>query len=204
MGFYLIILLTLLGLLVGLIVWIVRLFRLYKKGKKKSFTIQVSILTAMLIFLTWEFQIFPLSKNFHIQKRTTELTGKKFWSWKEFDYEEISVRGEGYTLDIYKFNAETAEYFNNPDKDFFDSLPTKEFADIKWTKTPIKKSEQEILEFVTPTYRDWKGEIVDRQDFIRQIANQTGAYYSYDDGGSTNFYLIAPDKRLVILINHNI
>lgn len=203
MGFYLIIFLVIIGLLVGLIVWIVRLFRLYKKGKKKSFAIQVSILTALLILLTWELHIFPLSKNFYIQDRTTELTGKKFWSWKEFDYEEISVRGEGYTLDIYKFSEETADYFKNPDKEFIDSFPTKELADIRWTKTPVKESEQEILEFVTPTYVGWKGEIIDRQDFIRQIANQPGSYYSYDDGGSTNFYLIAPDKRLVILINHN-
>lgn len=203
MEIYLILFLLLIGLIVGLIIWIVRLFRLYRKGKKKSFAIQFSILTALLILLTWEFQIFPLSKNFYIQDRTTELTGKKFWSWKEFDYEEISVRGEGYTLDIYKFNEEIAEYFKNPDKEFFDNFPTKELADIRWTRTPVKESEQEILEFVTPNYGGWKGEIVERQDFIRQIANQPGSYYSYDDGGSTNFYLIAPDKRLVILINHN-
>lgn len=203
MEIYLILFLLLIGLIVGLIIWIVRLFRLYRKGKKKSFAIQVSILTVLLILLTWELQIFPLSKNFYIQDRTTELTGKKFWSWKEFDYEEISVRGEGYTLDIYKFSEETAEYFKNPDTEFIDSLPTKELADIRWTKTPVKESEQDILEFVTPTYGGWKGEIIDRQEFIRQIANQPGSYYSYDDGGSTNFYLVAPDQRLVILINHN-
>ncbi|WP_417888162.1 hypothetical protein [Zunongwangia sp.] len=67
----------------------------------------------------------PLSKNFYIQYRTTELTGKQFWSWNEFDYEEISVRGEGYALDIYKFNEETAEYFKNPDKEFLNSFPKK-------------------------------------------------------------------------------
>ena len=133
MEIYLILFLLLIGLIVGLIIWIVRLLHLYRKGKKKSFAIQVSILTVLLILLTWELQIFPLSKNLYIQDRTTELTGKKFWSWEEFDYKEISVR----------------------------------------------------------------------QDFIRQIANHPGSYYSYDDGGSTNFYLIVPDKRLVILINHN-
>jgi len=203
MGFYLIILLVIIGLLFGLIVWIIRIFRLYKKGKRKSFIIQVSIFTTLLIFLTWKLQIFPLSKNFYIQNRTTKLTGKKFWSWKEFDYEEISVRGEGYTLDIYKFSKETAEYFKNPDPKFFDSLPKKELADIKWTKTPVKENEQDILEFVTPIYGGWKGEIINKQDFIRKIANRPGAFYSYEHGGSTNFYIIAPDKKLVILINHN-
>jgi hypothetical protein len=181
----------------------VRLFRLYKKGKKKSFAIQASILSAILIFLTWELQIFPLSKNFYIQERTTGLTGKKFWSWKEFDYEEIGVRGEGYSLNIYKFNEQTAEYFKNPSNEFFDSLPTNEFATIKWTRTPVKEDEQDILEFVTPVYGNWNGEIIEKQDFIRQIANKSGSYYSYSAGGSSDFYLISPDKRLVILINHN-
>lgn len=203
MEFYLIILLLLVGLLVGLVIWIVRLFKLYKKGKKKSFAIQVFILTVLMIFVTWELQIFPLSKNFYIQDRTTELTGQKFWSWEEFDYEEIGVRGEGYTLDIYKFSEETFEYFKNPDDVFFENFPPDILADVKWTKTPVKESEQEVLEFVTPNYAGWKGEIVERQDFIRKIASQSGAYYSYSNGGSTNFYLIVPDKRLVILINHN-
>ena len=203
MELFLILFLLLIGLIIGLIIWIVRLFRVYKRGKKKPFLILVSILAVLLILLTWELQIFPLSKNFYIQGRTTELTGKKFWSWKEFDYEQVSFRGEGYTLDIYKFSEGSAEYFKNPGKEFFENLPSKELADIRWTRTPVGENEQEILEFVTPTYGGWKGEIIERQDFIRQIANQPGSYYSYNHGGSTNFYLIAPDKRLVILINHN-
>lgn len=200
---YLIILLVLIGLLIGLLIWIRRLFRLYKKGGGKSFTIQVLILTALMIFVTWKLQIFPLSKNFYFKDRTTELTGQKFWSWEEYDFEEIGVRGEGYTLDIYKFSDETAKYFNNPDEDFFNNFPPKELADIKWKSTPVSENEQKILEFVTPSYSGWKKEIEEKQYFIRQIASQPGAYYSYDDGGSTNFYIIAPEKRLVILINHN-
>lgn len=203
MIFYLIILIILIGLFIGLTIWIIRLYRLLKKGNKKSFFIQATILTAIIIFLTWEMQIFPFSKNFYIQDRTTELTGKKFWSWEEFDYEEISVRGEGYTLDIYKYNQETAEYFKNPNKEFFLNFPPEEYADIKWSKTPMKESEQEILEFTTPIYGGWDGEIVERQEFIRNIANKSGSYYSYEDGGSTNLYLIAPKENLVILINHN-
>jgi len=203
MGFYLIIILIFLGLPAGLIFWIIRLVRLYRKGKKKAFFIQSSILTILMIFITWQLQIFPLSKNFYIQDRTTELTGLKFWSWKEYDYEEISVRGEGYSLDIYKFSEETAEYFKKPDKRFFEVFPPNDCTNIKWSKTPIKENEQRILEFVTPTYSGWKGEIIKRQSFIRQIAKQAGAYYTYSKGGSTNFYLIAPDMRLVILINHN-
>ena len=203
MAIYLILFLIIIGLIFGLIVWIIRLIRLYRKGKKKSFAIQVSILSLILIFLMWELQLFPLSKNFYIQDRTTELTGKKFWSWKEYDFEELGIRGEGYSLDIYKFNEETAAYFEDPGQEFYNNFPSKKHAVINWTKTPIKESDQEILEFVTPIYGGWKGEIIERQNFIRQIANQPGSYYSYSGGGSRDFYLIAPKKRLVILIYHN-
>lgn len=201
MIFYLIILLILIGLLAGLIVWINHIFRLFQKGNIKSFVIQGSILTILVIFVTWELQIFPLSKNFYIKKRAAELTGKSFWSWKEYDYEDFSVRGEGYNLDIYQFDEEIADYFKDPDSTFFNHFPPDDLADIKWIKTPVK--EQEILEFVTPIYGGWSGEIVDRQEFIKKIANNPGAYYSYRNGGSTDFYLISPDKRLVIMIYHN-
>jgi len=153
--------------------------------------------------VTWELQIFPLSKNFYIKKQTTLLTGKSFWSWKEFNYNELGVRGEGYTLYIYKFNQETAEYFENPDSTFFTEYPPESNSKIRWTPTPVKSEEIEILEFVTPVYCGWKGEIVTRQDFIRKIATSKGAYYAYRHGGSTDFYLVSPKNRLVILINHN-
>jgi hypothetical protein len=203
MEIYLIILLILIGLVVGLTIWIIRLFRLYKKGKKKSFSIQVAILTILIVFVTWEIQIFPLSKNFYIKERTTVLTGKSFWSWKEFNYDEWGVRGEGYTLYIYRFSQETADYFKNPDSLFFTNYPPENYSEIKWRATPVKSEEMEILEFVTPFYAGWKGEIVTRQDFIRNIAKNKGAYYAYRHGGSTDFYLISPKDRLVILINHN-
>jgi hypothetical protein len=153
--------------------------------------------------VTWELQIFPLSKNVYIKEQTTKLTGKSFWSWKEFSYDEWGVRGEGYTLDIYKFSQETANYFLNPDSLFFTNYPLKTESDIKWTKTPVRDEDLNILDLVTPVYGDWKGEIVNRQDFIKKIATRKGAYYAYRHGGGTDFFIISPKDRLVILINHN-
>jgi hypothetical protein len=67
----------------------------------------------------------------------------------------------------------------------------------------VRAEDIEILTFVTPVYGGWKGEIVSRQDFIRDIAKRDGAYYAYKQKGSTDFYLISPKDRLIILINHN-
>lgn len=131
------------------------------------------------------------------------MTGKLFWSWKEFNYDELGVRGEGYTLYIYKFDKETAEYFENPDSAFFRNFPPANYSQIRWTPTPVKSGDMEILDFVTPVYAGWKGEIVTRQDFIKNIATQQGSYYAYRHSGSTDFFIISPKERLVILINHN-
>lgn len=98
MEVYIIAFLLLIVLAIGLLIWVIRLFLLYRKGKKKTAVIELIILLAILVPLSWESHIFPFSKNFYIKDRTTELTGYEFWSWKEFDFEEMSVRGEGYTL----------------------------------------------------------------------------------------------------------
>ncbi|SEA78115.1 hypothetical protein [Psychroflexus halocasei] len=203
MTFYLIILLIFILLIVGLIFWIFRIFKTYKKGNRKSALIQSSILGIILIFISWQLQIFPLSKNFYIKERTEKLTGKSFWSWKEYDYEELGIRGEGYTLDIFKFNDEMAEYFSNPSADFIQKYPPKDLADVKWTETPIKQADIETLNFVTPIYGGWNGEIVERQDFIKTIANEKGGFYAFKKSGGTDFYLISPKRNLIILINHN-
>lgn len=203
MEIYLILLLIILGLIVGLIFWIYRLFRLYKKGHKRSFAIQLIILVVLTSYITWELQIFPLSKNVYIKKQCTVLTGKSFWSWKEFAYDEWGVRGEGYTLDIYKLNDEMTQYFKTPDKTFFTTYPPTSYSSIRWTPTPVKSEDMDVLEFVTPIYGGWDGEIVSRQKFIKDIANAPGSYYSFKEGGSSDFYLISPTDRLIILINHN-
>ena len=182
--------------------WIFKIFKAYKRGNKKSFFIQISILGVILTVILWILQMFPLSKNFYIKGRAEKLTGKSFWVWKEYDYEELGLRGEGYSLDIFKYNDEIAEYFSNPPDNFTQKYPPVELADIKWTKTPVHFSDIEILDFVTPTYGDWKGEIIERQNFIKKIANEIGGFYSYKKG-RTDFYLISPKRNLIILINHN-
>ncbi len=202
MEVYLILFLILLMLIIGFIFWIYKTYKLYIAKKKRAFWINLSILCILFIFITWELQLFPLSKNFYIKDRCEQLTGKTFWSWKDYSYDEMSVRGEGYTLDIYSFSDEMSAYFKNPDSVFF-SYPKINDSDIKWTKTPVSVKEQEILEFVTPVYGGWGNEIIIKQDYIRNIANTEGSYYAYQNTGSTNFYIISPKRRLIILINHN-
>jgi hypothetical protein len=140
MIFYLIIFLILIAILIGFCIWIYRLFKLYKKGNRKSFWVQSSILAVITIIATWNLQIFPYSKNFYIKEQTELLTGKSFWSWEIYDFEELGVRGEGYTIDIFEFNDEMAEYFKNPGFDFFGKYPLELDYRENWKRKTWKKT----------------------------------------------------------------
>ena len=183
-------------------IWLVFL---YRKGasKRKSFKIQFSILMVLSIAAIWYLRIFPFAHNIEIMNLSESLTGKRFWSWKNFKYYDGSVRGEGYYLDINKYNERTAAYFEAPDSSFFKDYPPESSSLTRWRPTPISENEVEMLEFATPTYAGWKGKIVESQSFIRTIAISPGAYYSYRHENSTELYIISPKERVIILIYHN-
>jgi len=207
MGFYLIILLVLLLLLVAIGYWIYRIFRFFIQRQNKKGFINLSILSFLLLLFCWEMRIIPLSITNDFKNRTEQLTGEKFWSWSKYRYDEISIRGEGYTFEIYNLSPEMAEYFKNPTKDFFENYPSDIFETSKWKKTPISQSEDEILEFVTPIYGNWgvnlQEEISEQQNLVKRLAKNPGSYYAIRNENSTDFYLISPNEKLIVYINHN-
>lgn len=204
MIFYLTVLLTLAAIFIGFFIWIYRLFKFYKKGNRKSFWIQCSILVLIVVFITWNFRVFPLSKNFYIKKQTELLTGKKFWSWEVYTYDEMGFRGEGYTIEIFEFDDEVAEYFMNPNADFFEKYPLEleyreNWTRNTWKKTPVIESEVQYLEHATPR----KGEIIQQINFVKDLAKKEGSFYAYNTGGDIDFFIISPSEKLIIMINHN-
>jgi len=208
MDIYLILILILLLLVAATGYWLFRIIKLFRQKKNKRGFINLSILGVLLLMFCWEMRLIPLSITNDFKNKTEQLTGEKFWSWNEFRYDEISVRGEGYTFEIYNLSPEMAEYFENPPKGFFEKYPLEErFKTSKWKKTPISESEDEILDFVTPTYINWSNdlqeEISERQTLVKRLAKTPGAYYAFKDEKNVDFYLISPKEKLIIYINHH-
>lgn len=200
MEFYLILFLVPLILLFLSIYWLYRIIKYYKSGNKKTFRINLIIFILLTTIVLWELRIIPLSLNNDFRNRTLELTGKKFWSWNNYRYDELSVRGEGYTMEIYNLNSEMTNYFKNPNIEFFEKYPTRNISDMKWKRTPVDSSDKNVLEYMTPNYSGWKNEIVNKQGYIRNIANESGGYYCYQ---GNEFYLISYKERIILWINHN-
>ncbi len=146
-----------------------------------------------------------MSADWDFRNKTKDLTGKQFWSWNDYRYDEMGVRGEGFTFEIYKLNDETAKYFINPDKDFFEQFPSDKFETTKWKETPILDTL--LLDFVTPLYGTWsqslQKKITEKQMIVRQVAKDGGSYYAVRESHGTDLYLISPKRKIIIYINHN-
>lgn len=192
-----------------LIYWNYRIIKLFVNKRYKNASIHTSILLIISCILLWELRIIPLSRTNDFRNKTEELTGKEFWSWNDFRYEEYSVRGEGFSFEIYKLKPEIAKYFENPPNSFFENYPTDTYSLTKWGKTPIRDCEMEILEFLTPVYGNWndnnKREIEEKQNLVKEIALENGSFYVIDTiiMKDATIYLISPEKKLIIWINHN-
>ena len=176
---------------------------LLREGHKRALKINLIILLALFLGFCWLLNLYPFANNFYMQKRAEELTGKKFWSWKELAFDNLSVRGEGYTLYIYKFSEKTARYFLEPNESFFNEFPSKEFADTTWVKSPIKLDHLDELNFVLPKYAGFGSEIHDWHEQIRALLKDEGSYYSLRRKSDVDFYIVSPKRRLFIIINHN-
>ncbi len=53
---------------------------------------------------------------------------------------------------------------------------------------------------MTPTYSGWGSEIINKQEYIRRVANQSGGYYCYK---GNDFYLISYKEKIILWVNHN-
>lgn len=205
MEIYLILFLLLILALFGLIFWITKIAKFYRQKKTKIATINAIILGFLTLFVLWELRIIPLSADLDFRNQTKGLTGKQFWCWNDYRYEEGGVRGEGFTFEIYKLNDEMANYFSHPDKEFFERFPLEKFETTKWKETPILDTE--FVNYVTPIYGNWsrslQKEIEKKQQIVKQISREKGSYYAIRQSHGTDLYLISPKLKIIVYINHN-
>jgi hypothetical protein len=191
------------------------------KGKNKQKLYRLSTLLIILVLipgfywrklpgsdLVWR----PIEK---IQEKNynQELTGFEFYDGKSiFEFEgHRSFNGDGYSIWIYELEENTETYFKNPNDEFFSNYPRTELRDHwkskLWHRTPFDKKEQKFVDFAHISLDDLDFELTD-------LLNEDGNYYGYEyymhdfiDGttyvGDIDFYIICPNRKMMIKINHN-
>lgn len=124
-----------------------------------------------------------------------------------------TFNGDGFSYAEYKLSENNASYFKSPKDNFFTDYPKKGIRDDwqirTWTTTPLKETDQNAFNFISvyDMYSDYK---VDSHYNLEEILKEEGNIYSYryylhrdQHFGNIDFYIISPNKRLIILINHN-
>lgn len=189
------------------------------KNKPKFYRLSIILLILILIpgvfwriipgsDLVWR----PIEK---VQEKTynKELTGFEF-NFGESIYKYESQRdfnGDGYSIWIYKIDDQTVEYFKNPKEEFFNQYPQTElrshWQSEFWKSTPFNKEEQKFFDFAHSELNELEFELED-------LLNEKGNYYAYeyyihDFGedrvyvGNIDFYILCPNRKLIVKINHN-
>ena len=216
----LIILLFILCLLISYPIIVYRIFKaIIKKNKRKAFILSTLLLILILV-PGFYLRILPGSNIFwkpveKVQEKdyNEELTGFEFNNGKLiYEYEsERSFNEDGYSIWIYELDEKTSKYFKNPNANFFTEYPSTEIRNHWqtefWKETPFKESEQKFLDFAHSS--------LDELDFeLEDLLKEKGNYYSYQyylhnfDNyesivGNIDFYIICPDRKLIVKINRN-
>ena len=215
----LIILFLILVLLISYPIIFYKIFKAFRKKDKRKLYRLSALLLILILIPGFFFKILPGSDFFwqpieKVQEKNynEELTGLEFNDGKLiYEYEtERFFNGDGYSIWIYELDEKTADYFKNPEPKFFTDYPTTDLRNHWqaefWKKTPFDKTEQKFLDFAHSS--------LDTLDFeLEDLLNEKGNYYGYEYYihnfgerelvGDIDFYIICPNRKIIVKINHN-
>ena len=196
-------------------IWALKMYRaLRSKNKPKFYKFSV-ILIVLILIPGFYWKLLPGSNLFWnpIEKSeernyNVELTGFEFNDGELiYEYEtERAFNGDGYSIWIYKIDDQTAKYFENPKAEFFTKYPSAELRSHweteYWKKTPFDKQEKKFLDFAYSTLDELEFEL---EDLLYEKGNYYAyKYYMHRYGiGNIDFYIICPNRKLIVQINHN-
>lgn len=185
------------------------------KDKPKAIN-SLKWLFLLLIFSGLVFEKIPGAKYFWypieaVESKfyTNELTGKSFilgepiFEW----HSDRAFNGDGHSIEVFELSPKQIDYFQNPVSDFYTKFPLdklrKGWITKKWRKTPLNKEDETAYNFAVP-YE------ISSHFNLNEIINENNNFYAYQCKmhteeiiGNIDFYIISPERKLIVLINHN-
>ena len=196
-------------LVIGLSVWwVVRIVKAFRAGRKRAGWLHLGLFLAIALPILWQFDVLPLSRNFRFMDQAEELTGQRFWGWKDGGVDEPSVRGEGYWLEFFTYNEKMAQRFKEPDVTLFSHRPTSAWILQRgwhgWKRCPILPRDSAVFDSATPIFGGWASAKVEAVERLKRWGRTPGCLYAYDgSAGSLNFYMINPHEKAMAIVYGN-
>ena len=197
-----------------------KIFKAIQRKNKRQLKRLLGILTILILLPGFFWRILPGSdflwrpiEKIQENKYHKELTGFEFHNGPLiYEYEtRRDFNGDGYSIWIYELEEDASKYFKNPNTDFFVKYPKTNLRNDWqvefWKKTPFQKNEQKFIDFAHSPLNTLEFEL---EDLLNEEGNYYGyEYYMHDFGdktifvGNIDFYIICPDRKLIVKINHN-
>ncbi|MFK7749821.1 MAG: hypothetical protein AB8B65_15605 [Kordia sp.] len=194
--------------------WGKRIWKKKAELTRFNLVLNVTLFSFIFIYLTYQTRMLPGSEAISNRLYAQELTGNQFWVTESFkNISERAFNGDGYSIYIYDISEDVANSFLTPSPDFFTKFPKSdrdEWTKVKWRKSPIKESENKIVDFAIWSRSTLaESNMLEENKLIRKILAEKGNYYAYavniESRGVFNvdFYILSPKEKKLICINHN-
>ncbi len=205
---------------IGYALVVVSLLRsVFKKDRRKMRRISIWLI-ALFLFSGFVFEVLPGSKVFwwpieaiESKSYTEKLMGMSFVLPEPVCclVSKRHFNGDGSSVIIYQLNENISKHLAQPDSTFFTDYPRKGNRDdwglVNWTKTPLKQDHEYAFEFAS--YAENKSEFN-----LEELLHEQGNYYAFkylkvmnlgDEALIMNvdFYLISPQRNILIAVNAN-
>jgi hypothetical protein len=210
-------------IMASLIVWGYR-FKKIKSDERRIFHSRLNIINKFLIFQILIFLVAGIFNNllpgsFLITEpfSNKSISGKLHYSGT-LDYEYHSDRGfngDGYSIYIYQIYDPLIQHFQNNIDNLSKSYPNKpwyreDWQTKKWSIGPIPENEIIFFDFSLPGYVDMPNDYEIKKEMIYNlIKTESNYYFSYhykmhdERPDNIDFYLVFPNKKIFVIINHN-
>lgn len=127
---------------------------------------------------------------------------------------EREFNGDGYSIDVIDMPDGFWSWLKENEGQLMAYHPKKpeyrsKWNQVNWHQTPIKEDENRFLDFAVAEYAEVSPQLKQAHDLLRSLALSKGSLIAYchnssDNGiGDIDFYLLNPQAKVFILVNHN-
>lgn len=193
----------------GLAIWSAfRIVKAFRSGRSRAAWIQLVVWGAVVLPILWITEVLPFSRNVRFMDEAENLTGRRFWGWKDDSIDEASVRGEGYWLETFIFDDEVAKSFAGNEASLLKHTPAFESNNGRpwsgWKRTPVEMTDSSAFMSATPFFGGWTVAKTESVARVKRWGMAPGSYYAYHgNAGALDFYLISPADHAMVIIYSN-
>lgn len=208
------------GVIVVCLFLMFRLYLSYQRRNKVRVWIAWILLGGFIGCILFVNELIPGSDAYYDYQYTKRILGKGILLDEVYTYESYRepLLGDGYSMYVYEFSEENANYFSDPSQLFFDNFPFGTDASNEhvknWQQSPTTSIDSIYRRFALSEYSSFgpkeETDLLKAERLIGALLNEKGNYFAYrarvpeeDWVTDITFFALCPKKKWLIAIYSN-